>query len=167
MGKLRLLVVVALLTLLGTSSSGACECGWVIGGKLDVSAPAPPITAEEASRYIAIFTGTVKRLELELIPTNTCEGCATREVVAAFTVERVWGGEVSGEYRVRTPLEGTACGYKFQIGVTYVVYVEDSTREFPYGVTRCSRTKPARDAAVELQFLRGWTAVGRQPGSGS
>jgi len=150
------------LVLISSIGSGAiaCECGWVDvkTGKLDVSAPPPPLTQDEMSRYPTVFEGLVRRLDLDSIPHSSCEGCVTKDVVVTFTVSKVWRGKPVSEYQVRTPFGIPACEYRFRLGERYLVYVEEGGPDFNYGISRCSRTKLRSAATDELRLLEAWAA---------
>jgi hypothetical protein len=151
-----LALVIAVFATLGASRAQACECGWVQvkdGKRVWLETP-PPLTADEVSGYRAVFEGTVKQLELDSIPTNSCQGCVTRDVVATFAVRKIWRAEVGSDYQVRTPWSGPACEYRFRLGEDYLVYVKEGTKDYNYGVDRCSRTKLLSDAQEELRVLQ-------------
>jgi hypothetical protein len=144
-----------------------CECGWVriMDGKRVLSDIPPPLTYDEYLGYVAVFQGTVARLDIRRIPNHTCDGCVTEDVVVIFAVSKVWKGDVAIKYQVRTPRGGAACEFTFTPGVSYLVYVKEGSPDWNYGVTRCSRTKRSADGRDESVLLDGFQ-VSSQSGNG-
>jgi hypothetical protein len=129
-------------------------------GKRVLTETPPLLTEDEFNRYPAVFEGTVKRIDRDFLASNTCTDCY-RDLVVSFAVSKVWRGQLGNEYKVRTPYGGPACEYHFEVGGTYLVYVKEGTKDFNYGVSRCSRTKLISAAADEVQLLYSWVARGK------
>ena len=68
-----------------------------------------------------------------------------------FEVIKRWKGVESGRSVVYTPLTGEACGFPFEVGKEYLVYVVPENNVAPTGI--CTGTKPVADAAAEMQKL--------------
>ena len=70
-----------------------------------------------------------------------------------FRVERVLNGSAVAELKVTSGFGGGDCGYRFQIGETYVVYamVSESTGGRLH-TSICTRTRPLRRAAEDLAY---------------
>lgn len=67
-----------------------------------------------------------------------------------FAVSRRWKGARSRTVMVRTRLIGEACGYPFEPGKEYLVYVM-ADREIQTGI--CTGTKRIEEAAEDLKHL--------------
>jgi hypothetical protein len=132
-----------------------CECGWVHveKGKRVWTDEAPPFDFDEYRNYPVIFQGSVTKVEIEKVPSSSCEGCYTERDLVSFKIDKVWKGEVSNEYRIRTEHASTACGYRFSSGAQYLVYLRGPKTEGYYEIDSCSRTKRVSDANEELRQL--------------
>lgn len=75
-----------------------------------------------------------------------------------FEVNRVWKGEIPPRVEITTAVHSATCGRSYQMGIQYVVYARrsDSGEWADY---LCSRTRPSRSAAEDLQVL----GAGRPP----
>jgi hypothetical protein len=147
--------LISALLLAVYSAAFACECGWVANrdGKSVWLDEPPPLSMAEVKGYAAIFMGKVIRIETDNLPSKMCKGCFTKDTIVTFEATSTWKGVADREYAVRTPGTGPACGYSFELGVEYLVYVKKGTRHNNYGVERCSRTKRAAEATDEIEFL--------------
>jgi hypothetical protein len=106
---------------------------------------APKSDCEPVSRDWLAFRGTVTRVR-----TSWLSGS---EVTADFSVAETFGklGE-RNTMSVRTARSGPACGYPFQTGVEYLVFVHQQGNEFSTG--SCSGTRPVVTAGPILRQLR-------------
>ena len=133
----------------------ACECGGVsvVDGQRTMSSDPPPLSTSELKGYTAVFSGRVVRLDVDRVRSKQCEECFTQDVVATFEVSSQWKGHSGHEYVVRTPGSSSACGYPFELGQEYLVYVKKGTHDFRYDVDLCSRTGELVLASAEVRFL--------------
>ena len=147
--------VLAWVISLFASAVFACECGWVavVNGQRTMSSEPPPLSTSELKDYTAVFSGTVESLDVHRIPKKHCDGCFSEDLVVTFQVSSSWKGVRGGEFVVRTPRSGAACGYGFELGQEYLVYVQKGAPDFRYGVDSCSRTKKLALAVHEIEFL--------------
>ncbi|ATB39748.1 lipoprotein [Cystobacter fuscus] len=138
---LRLLgVLVFLVPFAWTSEARACSCG---------REPDDRVAFQKArARASTIFRGRVEDLQ----PVGG-EGHPLEHRVT-FTVTETFKGKARTQRTVTTSVFGTACGYQFKKGVDYLVYAEGSESK-GLSTHSCSRTRPADQAAAELDFLRG------------
>jgi len=91
----------------------------------------------------AIFSGRV----LEVT-----ENPQTYFVVVKFRIERLWKGNLSDEVTIITGHGGGDCGYRFEVGESYLVYAYGSD-ENRLGTNICQRTKKLSDAREDLRIL--------------
>lgn len=71
-------------------------------------------------------------------------------VNVGFQVDQVWKGPVDLLKELRTTSNSAACGYGFQVGREYVIYVSDGQSGT---VTLCDRVRPVEEAANDLGAL--------------
>lgn len=91
----------------------------------------------------------------------------TSSVVVRLKVERVWKGSPPAEVRVVTGRGGGDCGYRFEVGESYLVYAH-SAGAGGLGTNICQRTARLSEAAKDLQVLgRGKGAARRSKGEGA
>ena len=93
----------------------------------------------------AVFTGEVIDIEK-----NTATRFGGLEVT--LRVKKIWKGERREEIKVHTAGSSAACGYRFDEGVTYLVYAISDEAD-PMRVSLCSRTAPVDQAKEDLDFL--------------
>ncbi|SRR6266581_1796159 len=79
--------------------------------------------------------------------------CLSEEVVVTFEVIAAWKGFTSGKVQVRTPAQGTACGFAFRVGQSYLVYADARTQGGGLTTDTCHRTKATAEAQADLQEL--------------
>jgi hypothetical protein len=126
-----LAAIVTVFPAVASRPAQACSC-------------APPEAAEEAFKgSTAVFLGTVR--SVAATPIATSYGPA---VEVALDVARVWKGEVSRNQVVVTPNGGSTCGFPFETGRTYLVYV--TRNDHGLWATLCSNTRATNQAADEL-----------------
>ncbi|MEM9459493.1 MAG: hypothetical protein AAGF11_35270 [Myxococcota bacterium] len=75
-----------------------------------------------------------------------------------FEVNRVWKGDIAPRVEITTAVHSATCGRSYQMGIQYVVYARRSDSG-EWADTLCSRTRPSRSAAEDLQVL----GAGRPP----
>lgn len=128
-------VFLAALLLCVASPVHACTCA--------------PQSCEEASRAaVAIFEGLV--LAVDAIET---EGdLAPMQLRVRMRVTESWTPGLAEEIVVRTAASSAACGYRFEVARSYLVYADVGTAEAP-GVSMCSGTKPRDQAQQDLRHL--------------
>jgi hypothetical protein len=69
-----------------------------------------------------------------------------------FNATRVWRQSTKRRFNILTARGGGDCGYKFQVGKTYLVYAHcDPSGTCYTGI--CSRTRAITDAAEDLRYL--------------
>ncbi len=131
--------VLATFIVLVPISVNACTCGMQFG-----RASVRDRVTSERDNSDAIFVGRI----LENI---TPEGAL---YMAAFRVEveAAWKGVTSELVTVSTGLEGRMCGYRFEVGATYLIYADGSTDK-GYGTSKCTRTAPIGALPDDRQYL--------------
>lgn len=145
---MRKKIIVALFTVaacvLGAGRALGCTC---VG-------PAPPCQAY--GQASAVFVGTVTGLK-----TKKREGGSYdfTPKVFRFSVERAFLGVSDREVEVATGAGGGACGYNFRRGEKYLVYAHRGREGGPLSTSICSRTRPYRAAAEDLEFLNGLNSM--------
>ena len=130
---LSVLVVCSGLVIFDTPAN-ACECS------------EGPWTATDDLEFSEfVFRGVVTSLEW------TDDG----GYEVGFSVVTSWKGSVGSEITVWTPDPSDQCGYQFQEGVEYVVFVWDDTVWVTGSryVSSCSRTEPVATAGFDLAEL--------------
>lgn len=147
--SLVMLVVLALIT---ETSTFACSC--------DVY----PFEREfEVTDQI--FSGTVVSISEPVVRTR--HGFQIYFYDVEFEVSRFWKGAVSRSFTVETNVEGSACGYSFEVGDTYLVYAIDAEEDEdrPPATSICRRTQTLGDAQEDLAKLGEGTPVAiEEPG---
>ena len=134
---LRLLLVFAIVAptiVLLRPPASACECQ-----ETDVWTP-----TDDLERSVRVFRGVVTSVDW----TSTGGGYDIE-----FAVATVWKGSAASDITVWTPDPSDQCGYSFDEGKEYVVYVY----EF---VSSCSRTALVQEAAADLVELGPGATIG-------
>lgn len=132
-------ILVAVTLMILTQAKGvACTCL--------VSSPSQPLRrqvtqARNDSR--ALFSGKV----LEI-----AEDPQTSSLTVKLKVERVWKGSIPAEVVIETGRGGGDCGYGFEVGERYLVYVSGSN-ELKMQTNICQRTARLSEAASDLKIL--------------
>ena len=141
--------VVALLTL-ARAEVYACTC----------AVPDPGLPLKRQVRMAlnesrAVFSGRVIEVK---------EDPQAASVVVRLRVERFWKGSPPGEVSVVTGLGGGDCGYRFEVGQSYLVYAHASGGG-GLGTNICQRTARLSEASKDLRVL-GRGRVAPRPGGG-
>jgi hypothetical protein len=103
-----------------------------------------PLSREVSGRLkdsTAVFSG--EAIKLEKIP-------GTRDLIATFSVDESWKGDIASMIEVRTAMDGASCGYDFRIGTSYLVYAfqqPDALR-----TSLCGGNRPRYDQYAEDQI---------------
>ncbi|HEU4606203.1 MAG TPA: hypothetical protein VFS46_08205 [Nitrososphaera sp.] len=98
---------------------------------------------ERFERSEAVFSG--RAIETEIIQPNMFTMKTT------FQVDRAWRGLSENTVTVRTSTQGSACGYFFEEGKSYLVYAFGD--EHPLSTSSCGGAMPIETAAGHLVFL--------------
>lgn len=135
---------IVILMALVQADSLACTC----------FAPFPKITLRARvlrarSEARAVFTGQV--LEITEVP-------ETFSVVVKLRVGRVLKGSVPEELSIVTAISDGICGFRFEIGESYLVYAHGSD-ERSLGTSICQRTARLSNATNDLKILGSGKAV--------
>ena len=106
----------------------------------------PPGSQDALADSDAVFSGEVVAVE---------QGTSTARSwgydTATLRVFEVWKGSGQGTLEVRTPSQGTACGYHFEEGREYLVYAYTGKQGLE--VDSCGATKPLSRADANLAAL--------------
>lgn len=135
-------IATALLGLSQAKDAYACSC-----------VPPPPV-ATAVGESSAVFAGTIVALTPPSLPTS--------EMVATFSVERVWKGPTNQtEIEIRTPASSAACGLSFEPGGKWLIYANET--EDGLSAILCSRSTLYGAAQADLAELGAGTVPGSQP----
>lgn len=98
----------------------------------------------------AVFSGTV--LERHDPASGEVVVNVRQPVEYKIEIEEVWKGELSDVVTVRSPRDGSSCGYPFKVGEAYLVY---ATTDHRVGLRTglCTRTKLLAEAGADLAEL--------------
>ena len=107
--------------------------------------------ADDLERSVFVFRGVVTSIG------KTSDGGGRK---IGFAVATVWKGSASSDTAVWTPDPVDQCGYPFDEGAEYVVYVYREVAWIPDFVSSCSRTALVEDAAADLAELGPGTTIG-------
>jgi hypothetical protein len=99
----------------------------------------------------AVFSGTV--LSIEQMDDHDALGRSWESRVVRFNVQRGFINGPSGTVDVVTGMGGGDCGYRFKVGVQYLVYASKNPASGRLSASSCSRTKPLDEAAEDLRYL--------------
>jgi MYXO-CTERM domain-containing protein len=136
------IIATALLGLSQANDAYACSC-----------VPPPPV-ATAVGESSAVFAGTIVALTPPSLPSN--------DMVATFSVERVWKGATNQTaIEVRTPSSSAACGLSFAPGQKWLIYANES--EGGLSAILCSRSTLYSNAQADLAELGAGTTPGTQP----
>lgn len=127
----------AVLAVLATGPAVACSC-------------AQPTPQQAFERATAVFVGRVVGIDQPLL---TWLGIARgRDMDVTFAVARRWKAADEALVTVQTRLSGEACGFTFEMGGDYLVFVAPSSTEFPVtGI--CNGTRALAGAEADLRAL--------------
>lgn len=133
----RILTMLGALAILGESYAVACSCAM----------SGPPCQATWTAD--AVFAGTV----VSMTPIdNVSLGAPYQSLLVKFSVERGFVNAASGPTEIVTGMGGGDCGYRFKVGVTYLVYASKyGSSILTTGI--CSRTRPLAEAQEDIQYL--------------
>jgi hypothetical protein len=79
--------------------------------------------------------------------------CFESETAVTLEVVSAWKGVDLGRVVIKTEAQGTACGYDFQVGESYLIYAERTGPTGDLSTSSCSLTKPERQAAGDRAEL--------------
>jgi hypothetical protein len=128
------LTVLGVVFLLPPDCASACSCAM------------PPGSRDALADSDAVFSGEVVAVE-QGTATATSPGYDT----ATLRVSEAWKGSGRGTLEVRTPSQGTACGYRFEEGREYLVYAYTGKQGLE--VDSCGATEPLSEAGADLAAL--------------
>ena len=76
-------------------------------------------------------------------------------VIVGFRVETSLkgGDDAAAGIDIATHHQGSACGYMFQIGRSYLVYASDRDEDGRLSTNSCTRTRPVENAAFDIEIL--------------
>ena len=101
------------------------------------------MTRKERKASSAVFLGEV----LSVVKVSELEN------VAKIRVEVKWKGVKTSEVNVSTGIGGGDCGFLFEVGEKYLIYVSKS-KNGAFTTNICSRTKPLSEAREEIKILQ-------------
>lgn len=131
------LVIIGVLIFAQTSAL-ACSCS-LPTRKLSLKQQ----VKKSRKNFDAIFSGKV--IEITKQPQNFY-------VSVRLLIENSWKGKLSKEITIVTGLGGGDCGYPFEVGESYLIYVSGSV-ESRFSTSICSRTTNLLNAAEDLKIL--------------
>jgi hypothetical protein len=134
----QLISIVVLVIAIGFGSVEAIACSCDLP-PLHQSQKQLVTTARKSSR--AIFSGVVLKTEE-----------VGYSVHVTFKVDAFWKGPLPSEVMLTTGRGGGDCGYRFEVGLRYLVYAYGSDVT-SLGTNICQRTAPYPDAATDLKIL--------------
>lgn len=132
-------ILVAALAGLAPHSAAACSC-------------AQPTPEQAFERSTAVFAGRVVDIDTPFLAWLGLERSGSYDVT--FAVSRRWKGVDRDSITVRTRLTGESCGYSFEMGGDYLVFVaRGPAAGLETGM--CSGTRDLAGAETELRALDG------------
>jgi hypothetical protein len=129
----RLLVsIIGIATLVGFSwiEARACTCDLPL---LNLTLRQQVKKAKKQSQ--AVFVGKV----MQVLPKPEGYGVSVK-----FRVENIWKGKLSQEVTIFTGQGGGDCGYRFEVGESYLVYASGSNERLSTNI--CQRTAPRSES---------------------
>jgi hypothetical protein len=143
----RILALLGVLVVASDRDALACSCPM----------SGPPCQATWTAD--TVFVGTV----VSMTPIdNVSLGAPYQSLLVKFSVERGFVNAPSGPIEIVTGMGGGDCGYRFKVGVTYLVYASRyGSSILTAGI--CSRTRPLAEAREDVQYL---TTMGASPSGG-
>jgi hypothetical protein len=132
--------VMGIAVLMGFSQTEgrACTCG-SSGGNLSIKQQVKE--AQKQSR--AVFVGKV----MKIIQQPDSSG-----VLVKLRAEKSWKGKLPREVTVATGIGGGDCGYRFEVGDSYLVYAY-GPNESSLGTNICQRTSALSEARADIKHL--------------
>ena len=137
LGKLRLSTCLVTALLMGGETAQACTC------------MAPRTAAEAFERSSSVFSGRVTKISLPFLDRIGITRSGNHRV--EFAVRKHWKGAQSKSAVVLTRLTGETCGFPFQEGQEYLVYVAPGRGDIETGI--CTGTKSITGAKLEMEQL--------------
>jgi hypothetical protein len=113
------------------------------------SCSAPATATEALERSSAVFEGRVTKLSRPFL--DRIGLTSSGRYLVEFKVIRRWKGAALSRSVVKTPLTGEACGYPFEPGKQYLVYVMPNHQQAPTGI--CTGTKTIADGKSYIKEL--------------
>jgi hypothetical protein len=111
---------------------------------------AQPAAEQAFAQSSAVFAGTVTEVEEPFWDRIGLSSSGSHDVT--FQVTKRWKGAESATETVRTRLTGEACGYPFEIGGAYLVFVASApTEDLETGI--CSGTRDLAGAEEDVATL--------------
>jgi hypothetical protein len=110
---------------------------------------APPNTAEALKRSAAVFRGKVTEISRPWLDRFGLTQTGSYQV--EFVILKQWKGAPALSTIVTTRLTGEACGFPFEIGREYLVYVVTEPKDIQTGI--CTGTKNITEAEPEIKQL--------------
>ena len=130
---------VAGFILLATNTGFACTCDLPLSHQ-----SLEQLVVEARNDSKAVFSGKV--VEVIENPKDIFN------VVVRLRVERTWKNVRAGEVLIVTGSGGGDCGYRFEVGESYLVYAYGS-RGGRLGTNICQRTRKIADAGEDIKIL--------------
>jgi hypothetical protein len=131
-----LLAALTALAILASGPAGACSC-------------AQPTPEQAFARATAVFAGRVVAIDEPFLVRLGLARAGSHDVT--FAVARRWKAAAGPTVTVRTRLTGEACGYPFEMGEDYLVFVAPGPAE-DLETGLCSGT-PLAGAAADMRAL--------------
>lgn len=127
MKRLHVLII-GIVTLVGFTwiDARACTCDLPL---VNLTLKQQVMKAQKQSQ--AVFVGKV----VQVVQNPEAYGVSVN-----FLVERVWKGKLSREVTILTGQGGGDCGYRFEVGESYLVYASGSNESLSTNI--CHRTAP-------------------------
>lgn len=135
--KRLLVLIIGIATLVGFSwiEASACTCDLPL---LNLTLKQQVRKAQKRSQ--ALFVGKV----IQVLQETEAYGVSVK-----FRVEKVWKGKLSQQVTIFTGNGGGDCGYRFEIGESYLVYASGSNERLSTNI--CQRTAPrSEDGDMKL-----------------
>jgi len=135
--KLRLSLLILAIVLMGVERAQACTC------------MAPATAAQAFEKSSAVFRGRVTRISRPFWDRVGITRTGNHQV--QFEITKRWKGAQSKSIVVSTRLSGEACGFPFEEGKEYLIYVAPGPLDIETGI--CTGTKHIAGAELEMEQL--------------
>jgi hypothetical protein len=142
--KINFIVAIFILTLLPSAAKAQDTCGCL--SYIPNNASLSQKVKHERKRSKAVFTGEV--LQIDKLQSGFFQG----NLSVTFKVKESWKRVKGRTVSVITSPSAANCGYNFQVGESYLVYVEYLSGENML-TSFCSRTRRILDAVEDLNVL--------------
>jgi hypothetical protein len=134
------MTLIILSVSLFASERAALACSCAMSG--------PPCQA--TWRSDVVFAGTV----ISMAPIeDVSAGFRHQSMQVAFNVEQGFLNAPAGRIEVVTGMGGGDCGYRFKVGVKYLVYANKTEASSRLTTGICNRTRPFAEAQDDLRYL--------------